>query len=251
MLEILGNYPAESFLAFLGGGLVVNLTPGKYIFFATASGARGGPRVGMMAGLGVGLGALWHVALAALGLSALIAGHPEALVAIKYAGASYLLVLAWKSWRDSGQISAGKGARTGWAAFRRGALTNMLNPKPILFMLAFLPQFVIPALGPVWMQIVLLGTVFGITGTCVTAGFGYVAGHAGRASISTAIRDPRVGFGPDADCFARDCVRDHGILCDGGIWLCCWPCRTCYRGADGAAEQGGGWAFCGAGGPPS
>ena len=181
MWEVLTSYPLQSFLAFVGGGLVVNFTPGQDIFFATASGIQGGPRVGMMAGLGVGLGALWHVGLAALGLSALIAAHPAALVAIKYVGAGYLLVLAWKSWRDTGALERGKGVRTGWAAFRRGALTNMLNPKPILFMLAFLPQFVIPSLGPVWAQIVLLGTAFGITGTCVTAGFGYVAGHAGRA----------------------------------------------------------------------
>lgn len=181
MWEVISGYPLSAFLAFVGGGLVVNFTPGQDIFFATASGIQSGPRVGMMAGLGVGLGALWHVGLAALGLSALIAAHPEALVAIKYAGAAYLLVLAWKSWRDTGNSPQGKGARSGWAAFRRGALTNMLNPKPILFMLAFLPQFVIPALGPAWMQIVFLGTVFGITGTCVTAGFGYVAGHAGRA----------------------------------------------------------------------
>lgn len=181
MWDIISGYPLQGFLAFVGGGLVVNFTPGQDILFASASGIRGGPRVGMMAGLGVGLGALWHVALAAFGLSALIVAHPQALAAIKYAGAAYLIVLAWKSWRDNGTAASGKGADTGWTAFRRGALTNMLNPKPILFMLAFLPQFVIPALGPVWMQIVMLGVVFGITGTCVTAGFGYVAGHAGRA----------------------------------------------------------------------
>ena len=56
-------------------------------------------------------------------------------------------------------------------------LTNALNPKPILFMLAFLPQFVDPARGPVWQQIVFLGAIFGLTGTVITAGFGYIAGH--------------------------------------------------------------------------
>ena len=134
-----------------------------------------------MAGLGVGLGALWHIGLAALGLSALIAAHPGALAAIKYAGAAYLLYIAWKSWNDTGSFAPGRGARTGWAAFRRGALTNMLNPKPILFMLAFLPQFVNPALGPVWLQILLLGTIFGVTGTLITVGYGYLAGRAGHA----------------------------------------------------------------------
>ena len=180
MWETIGNIPLETLIAFAGGGILVNLTPGQDVFFATASGLQGGSKAGIMAGLGVGLGALWHVALSALGLSALIAAHPEALAAIKYAGAAYLLYIAWKSWRDTGDVSAGKGARTGWAAFRRGALTNALNPKPILFMLAFLPQFVDPDRGPIWQQIVFLGSIFGVTGTIITAVFGYIAGHVGH-----------------------------------------------------------------------
>ncbi len=181
MWDILYGIGLHNLLAFVGGGLVVNLTPGQDVFFATASGIQGGPRAGVMAGLGVGLGALWHVALSALGLSALIAANPGALSAIKYAGAAYLIYIAWKSWRDNGTFSPGNGQRTGWAALRKGALTNMLNPKPILFMLAFLPQFVNPALGPVWLQILLLGTIFGITGTVITVGYGYLAGRAGHA----------------------------------------------------------------------
>ena len=181
MWDIINGIGLHNMLAFIGGGLLVNLTPGQDVFFATASGIQGGPRAGVMAGLGVGLGALWHVALSALGLSALIAANPGALSVIKYTGAGYLLYIAWKSWRDSGEIAPGKGQRTGWTAFRKGAFTNMLNPKPILFMLAFLPQFVNPALGPVWQQILLLGTIFGITGTIITASYGYLAGRAGHA----------------------------------------------------------------------
>ena len=116
-----------------------------------------------------------------MGLSALIAAHPEALITIKYAGAAYLLYIAWKSWRSDGENTQSPGQRSGWSAFRKGALTNILNPKPILFMLAFLPQFVNPAIGPVWLQILFLGTIFGITGTLITMGYGYLAGHAGHA----------------------------------------------------------------------
>ena len=178
--ETITNIPLQTLIAFAGGGILVNLTPGQDVFFATAFGLQAGPKAGVMAGMGVGLGALWHVALSALGLSALIAAHPEALSAIKYAGAAYLLYIAWKSWRDIGTSAITKCAITGWAAFRRGALTNALNPKPILFMLAFLPQFVDAARGPIWQQIVFLGIIFGITGTCITAGFGYLAGHVGH-----------------------------------------------------------------------
>lgn len=180
MLETIANIPLDHLAAFVGGGLIVNLTPGQDVFFATASGLQGGSRAGVMAGLGVGLGAFWHVALSALGLSALIAAHPEALAAIKYAGGAYLLYIAWKSWNESGATHPGKAVQSGWAALRKGALTNMLNPKPILFMLAFLPQFVDPTLGPVWLQIVFLGGIFGLTGTAITVGYGYLAGRAGH-----------------------------------------------------------------------
>ena len=181
MWQTLTHFPLDQFLTFLGGGILLNLTPGQDVMFATASGIKGGPRVGVLAGMGVGLGALWHVALSALGLSALITAHAGALLAIKYAGAAYLLHLAWESWNDTDLTRTNKASTRGWDAFRKGALTNVLNPKPILFMLAFLPQFVHPEIGPVWQQILLLGTAFGLTGTIITAGYGYLAGRAGHA----------------------------------------------------------------------
>ena len=98
MLDLLTAFPPEALIAFTLGGLALNFAPGVDVFFATASGLHGGPRAGAMAGLGVGLGGVWHVTLAALGLSAVIAAHPGALTAIRWAGAAYLLWLAWKSW---------------------------------------------------------------------------------------------------------------------------------------------------------
>lgn len=181
MWHTISSFPIDQFLTFLGGGILLNLTPGQDVFFATASGIKGGPKAGILAGLGVGFGALWHVALSALGLSALIAAHAGALAMIKYLGAAYLLYIAWKSWNDDGSPPQGRGASSSWSAFRKGALTNILNPKPILFMLAFLPQFVHPEIGPVWQQILLLGGCFGLTGAVITAGYGYLAGRAGHA----------------------------------------------------------------------
>ena len=181
MFDLIASYPADRYLAFLLGGILLNLTPGQDVLFATASGIRGGPRVGLAAGLGVGLGAFFHLALSVLGLSAIVASHAGALAAIKYCGAGYLLYIAWKSWNDPGVQHAPGAARSYRSALQRGALTNILNPKPILFMLAYLPQFVDPKLGPVWAQILLLGGSFGITGTLITAGYGYLAGRAGHA----------------------------------------------------------------------
>lgn len=176
MLHLLFDFPPGHLAAFVAGGLVLNVAPGADVIFATASGIRGGPRVGALAGLGVGLGVLWHIALAALGVSAAVAAWPAALTAIRWFGGAYLLYLAWKSWRATGALPEGRGARSGWAAVRQGFLTNASNPKPMLFMIAFLPQFTEPALGPVWQQIVLLGLIFGFTGTLVTMGYGILAG---------------------------------------------------------------------------
>ena len=181
MTETLLNMPLAVLVTFALAGVILNLTPGADVMFAIASGLAGGPRTGAAAGLGVGAGGALHVALAAAGLSALIAAAPLALDAIRYAGAAYLLWLAVKSWR-AGPPEPGTARRLAPArAFRQGFLTNALNPKVILFILAFLPQFTDPSRGPVWQQIVLLGAIFAVTGTAITAGYGAGAGWLGAA----------------------------------------------------------------------
>jgi len=181
MIEILEAMPPEQFAAFMAGALVVNVVPGADVIFATACGISGGPKAGAMAGFGVGIGVLWHVTLAALGVSALIAAYPQALSAIRWIGAGYLLWLGWKSWFAGKGLAEGSGVPSGWRAFRRGILSNVLNPKPVLFILAFLPQFVDPAVGPIWKQVVLLGGIFAFSGGVVTVAYGVLAGYAGRA----------------------------------------------------------------------
>ncbi|MFN3293987.1 MAG: LysE family translocator [Gemmobacter sp.] len=180
MIDALAFLSPEQFAAFLVGGLVVNFAPGADMVLATACGIQGGPRAGAAAGFGAGTGVLWHVGLAAAGVSALIAAHPQALDALRWAGAAYLVWLAWKSWR-AGPSGPAKGHASLWRAWRKGLLTNMLNPKPVLFVLAFLPQFVVAGGPPVWQQIVALGLVFALTGTLVTMGYGAAAGFAGQA----------------------------------------------------------------------
>lgn len=179
--DTLANFPAEALLAFMAGALVLNLTPGQDVFFASACGIQSGPRAGALAGLGVGIGGSVHVVLAAVGLGALVAAHPGALAAIKYLGAAYLLILAWNSWHAAGPAAGTPAARRPGAIIRRGALANLLNPKPVLFLLAFLPQFTRPEYGPVGQQVLALGLMFVCSGTLVTMGYGVIAGLAGKA----------------------------------------------------------------------
>lgn len=175
--------PLETLLTFASAGVLLNLTPGADVMFATASGMAGGPRVGMAAGAGVGLGGFWHVGLAALGVAALLATHPAAMTGLRWFGAAYLLYLAYASW-NAGPVQAMTGAPSLSRAFWRGFVTNALNPKVALFVLAFLPQFTDPSRGPVWQQILILGAVFTTTGLVITAGYGLLAGLAGQALSS-------------------------------------------------------------------
>ncbi len=175
-----GLVPLETLLAFASAGVLLNLTPGADVMFATASGMAGGPRAGIAAGLGVGLGGFWHVGLAALGVAAILATHPAAMTGLRWFGAGYLLFLAYGAW-TAGPAKPAKGSAGLARAFWRGFVTNAFNPKVALFVLAFLPQFTDPARGPVWQQILILGAVFTLTGSCITAGYGALAGWAGTA----------------------------------------------------------------------
>ncbi|QFS84402.1 Homoserine/homoserine lactone efflux protein [Roseivivax sp. THAF40] len=164
-----------SFLAFLGAGILLNLTPGSDVMFALASGARGGRRAGIAAAAGIAAGAFVHVALTAFGVAAALRALPGAFDVIRWAGAGYLLYLAVSTWRAP-PASRERGMADLPGAFRRGFVTNLLNPKVALFVLAFLPQFADPARGPVWSQLLALGAVFMTTGFVITAAYGAAAG---------------------------------------------------------------------------
>lgn len=183
MLETLFAMDPVTILAFLGAGILLNLTPGADVLFATASGLSGGPRAGVAAAIGIALGSVAHITFAALGLSALILTSPLAFKAIQWLGAAYLLWLAIKTWNAPADSATGKGANSLYSALKRGFLTNLLNPKVALFILAFLPQFADPVIGPLWHQILILGALFCVTGLVITSAYGAAAGLF-RAALS-------------------------------------------------------------------
>ncbi|WP_244430325.1 LysE family translocator [Roseivivax halodurans] len=167
---------AGTLAAFLGAGLVLNLTPGADVMFALACGARGGPRAGIAAAAGVAVGCLFHVLLTAAGLAAVLAATPAALDLVRYAGAAYLAWLALHAWRATPPETDEAGTESLLRAFGKGVVTNVLNPKVALFILAFLPQFADPDRGPVWAQLLVLGTLFALTGLLVTGTYGAAGG---------------------------------------------------------------------------
>jgi threonine/homoserine/homoserine lactone efflux protein len=161
--------PLSTLLPFFVAALTLNLTPGADMTYVMARSASQGRLAGVSSTFGISAGALVHSFLAAIGLSALVMQSEVAFQIIKFAGAGYLLYLAWKAWR-SGGISVGETRRPPASLgriFAEGLLTNLLNPKVALFILAFLPLFVDPARGSVGGQILFLGLLFNISGTTV------------------------------------------------------------------------------------
>ena len=173
-------------LAYLAACAVLILTPGPDMLFVIAQTVRGGAGRGWAAALGISAGSLCHVALAALGLAAVLAASPGLFLAVRVVGAAYLIWLGVGCLRAASRPDGGAaplpavGARQGpGAAFREGMATNLLNPKVALFFLAFLPQFVAPDRAPAWLQMLVLGPLLPLLALPF---FGALIAAAGRAA---------------------------------------------------------------------
>ncbi|WP_373357094.1 LysE family translocator [Pseudoroseicyclus sp. CXY001] len=164
-------------IAFLPAALALNLTPGADMMLCIALGLRAGPRAAVAASAGVSTGAMVHVTLAGLGLGAAMAALPGLFTAIRWIGAAYLLYLAWSMLKAPAPELAAVPRRE--RPFRTGLVTNLSNPKVILFILAFLPQFTSPERGPLLPQFLILGAVIAAGGFVINAGAGALAGRLG------------------------------------------------------------------------
>jgi len=173
-------------LAFIPAALALNLTPGADMLFCLAQGARGGPRPALAASAGISAGAFVHVTLAGLGLGALIATVPWMFEAIRWAGVAYLLWLAWRTLRSPLTAADSPAVRPA-RAFRDGLIVNLTNPKVILFILAFVPQFVSPS-HPVLPQFLIFGAILATGGFVINGLVGVFSGSIGRRLAG----DPRV-----------------------------------------------------------
>lgn len=178
--------------------LVLNATPGVDLMLTLARTLRFGIRGGLCAAFGISTGCVLHALAAAFGLAALLAASANAFAVLKWAGAAYLVWLAFgmlrtatrgearaaPSWSDasvavasaavaSARPSSALAARapTGWQLFRQGLLTNVLNPKVALFFLALLPQFIDGAAPHKTLAFLFLGVWFVAQGTVFLVAF--------------------------------------------------------------------------------
>jgi threonine/homoserine/homoserine lactone efflux protein len=177
----------STLLVFLGATLLLLVIPGPAVLYIVTRSVTQGRRAGLVSVLGIHLGSLVHVAAAVAGLSALIAASATAFAVVKFAGAGYLIYLGIMAFRSAGRPEGL--TRPEPMSMRRifwqGAIVNILNPKTALFFLAFVPQFVDPALGNTTLQLIVLGGIFIIAGLISDGTYAMVAGAAGARFLDS------------------------------------------------------------------
>jgi threonine/homoserine/homoserine lactone efflux protein len=173
-------------LLFFAAGWLLNLTPGPDVLYIVSHGLRHGARAGAVAALGIVSGCFVHVFAAAAGLGALLATSAAAFNLLKWVGAAYLLWMGVKLlFSRSGRLDLNRAPDTGvkadlWAIWRRGFLTNVLNPKVALFFLAFVPQFIRPDAAHPALAFLLLGVLFNLNSLPINLGYAWLSAWASR-----------------------------------------------------------------------
>ena len=187
-------FDTSTLLAYLAAAVVLVLVPGPGTAWIVAQTVAGGTARGLRAGLGLETATLIHALAAGLGLSAILATSATAFDLLKYAGAAYLVWMGIRAWRDAPRPAEAADPDAAPSVpepdpdgerqppvYWRSVLTGVLNPKTALFFLAFLPQFVRPERGLVWVQFLVLGTLLSIIGMSHSTLLSVAIGRFGRA----------------------------------------------------------------------
>lgn len=175
MIELL----LPSLLSFALASLIIEAIPGPNQTYLAALTLQHGLRAGLAAVAGIALGLSVYGLAATLGIATLIDRSPLLYGVLRWAGVAYFFWLAWDSWRGE-EGDAARAVQEGTAertAFRRGLVTNLLNPKAAIFYVAVLPGFVVPGGGPVLWQTFLLSAVFVTVATFTHLAVVFAAGR--------------------------------------------------------------------------
>ena len=156
--------PAMS-LEFWVTSLVITVTPGTGVLYTVSTGIARGRKASLAAAFGCTLGIVPHLTAAVVGAAALLRASGVAFDVLKYAGVAYLLYMAWRTLRETGDLATAASApRSPLRIISSAVLINLLNPKLTLFFFAFLPQFVDPRRsGATWQMLELGGFFMALT----------------------------------------------------------------------------------------
>ena len=169
----------SSLLGFALISLGLVLTPGPNMIYLISRSITQGPAAGIVSLGGVALGFVFYMLCAAFGITALLFAVPYAYDALRFAGAAYLLWLAWQAIKPGGRspFQVKKLAvDSPRKLFAMGFVTNLLNPKIAMLYLALLPQFIDPAAGSVLQQSIMLGAIQIVISVSVNAMIALAAG---------------------------------------------------------------------------
>lgn len=174
----------ETYLTYLAACALVLVVPGPTVLLVVAYGLSEGRRAALAVVCGVTAGDAIALALSLGGLGALLATSAAAFSLLKWLGAAYLIYLGLKMWRAQPNVPTnetveadGRTCKAPWQMAAHACLVTALNPKPIAFFIAFLPQFVDPS-KPLLPQCMLLGGTFLTLGTMNAAGYALLASKA-------------------------------------------------------------------------
>jgi threonine/homoserine/homoserine lactone efflux protein len=147
---------------FLVASALLTIAPGPDIVYVLTRGITQGRKAGFAAALGFATGVIFHTALAALGIAALIRSSEIAFSLVRYAGAAYLIYIGVRAVmsKSAFALETGDDKRALRTIYMQSVVGNVLNPKVTLFFLSFLPQFVNTAAGHLETQMLLLGAIF-------------------------------------------------------------------------------------------
>lgn len=159
--------------------IVIAVTPGPDMAYVLAHTFSQGARAGLVASLGMALGMVVHTTAATAGLATLLQSSPVAYDLIRYAGAAYLIYIGIRFWQEAGHPDAMTQQTTVRlrTVLWRAAVTNLLNPKIVLFYVAFLPQFVDPRRGSASLQFLILGAMFVLIGLVIDSAIALLGGQ--------------------------------------------------------------------------
>lgn len=163
--------------------LAILAVPGPAVVYIVTRSIHQGRGAGLASVLGIHVGTIVHLTAATAGLSAILVSSAAAFTAVKLLGAAYLVVIGVRvllGKGGGGTAERQRPRRRRRRDFAEGVVVNVLNPKTALFFLAFLPQFVDPARGRAWLQILVLGLTFIGLGLVTDSMWALAAGSAGE-----------------------------------------------------------------------
>ena len=178
----------SNIIYFITASFIFTIAPGPDLIFLITQTFNHGARAGLPTAMGLALGNLIHTLAAALGISLIFQASATAFSVLKILGAAYLLFLAYEVMVKRTADSSQSIMRSQQSLFLRGILMNVLNPKVVLFYLAFLPQFATPGTNTIWLEMLFFGVLFTLIVLITFGSIGLFAGYLQKLTPDKIVR---------------------------------------------------------------